>query len=151
MTPTLYRALLLASIAIGVIGGTLDLIFPALLPDAFRAAQTEYDEALADSHAIMLGLGAVLLLIVLLCTTYGLYRFRSWARSAALISTAFALATYPLIGPTSQSGLAASVDALASYLWGAILALSFVPPIAGRFTKPGTEESPKQSNSLWSN
>lgn len=66
---------------------------------------------------------------------YGLYRFRSWASRVAVAGTALILIACSVAGTSAQSGVAASLSYLASYLWGAVLVLSYAPSFKDQFLR----------------
>lgn len=135
MTTTQYRSLLIASLLVGILGGGMDLAFPALLPEGFHQAQELHDAGIPTPRLILVfGLGIVALVLYVACL-YGLYRFRSWAPRLSVVGTVVAMAIFPLSGAFAQSGAAISASYLASYLWGAALVLAYVPPISAKFRR----------------
>ena len=143
MTTTLYRLLLTAATILGIFGASLDFAFPSLLPEAFHHAQQAYhaqqaqDDAAFPLPLVLLvtigGIGIVLLIV----STYGLYRFRAWAPRLSIIATMVLLLATPFSGALVQSGIAVTICYLSSYLWGAALVLSFVPPLSAQFKRRG--------------
>ena len=135
MTINRYRALLISSLVLGILGGALDLIFPALLSDEFHRVQNTQDSSISAPHLLLvlslgiLGGGCALVSI------YGLYRFRPWAPRLAVAGTVLALMCWPFLGAFVQSGFAISISSLGSYLWGAVVALAYVQPISAHFKR----------------
>lgn len=133
MTTNRYRALIIAFVFFGLLGGALDMLFPSLIPTEFRHLQDAHDNALPTMNVLLFaGLGLVGGICALV-STYGLFRFRPWAPRVALWGTVLALACWPFAGVCAQSGLAIATSFLASYLWGAIVVLAYVGPISAQF------------------
>ncbi len=134
MTKQRYRALVVASIATGLLGGVLDLIVPTLMPEPFHAAQAAYDEAMSMAIvAVSLSLGVPGLFMVL-AATYGLFFFRRWAPPTAGLGTALTLVAVAIFGPSAHSGPAIALGYLSSYLWGVAVLLPFTPLCQAWFT-----------------
>lgn len=133
MTPRSYRALLLASVVLGIFGAVFDTVFPSALPTVFAQAQEAHDNSLSTPKLLLAGLGGLVLLILGVTSTVGLYQFRFWAPKLALITTALALPLFPLFGATAISGYATALNEISSTLWGAVLALVYFSPLRERF------------------
>lgn len=134
MTPLVYRLLIVASTVLGLGGGMLDVLVPALLPAAFTAAM-EAQEPL-DSTAWLLVGGAIGL--AGLGALVGLWLFRPWAPRWALVTTALSVALFVPQGANAVSGWSMVLTDLSSMLWGAVLALTFFSPLSARFARaPG--------------
>lgn len=135
MTINRYRALIIAFVVFGLLGGALDLIFPALVPAEFRQLQGVHDNSLSTMNLLLFGGLGVLGGIIALVSTYGLFRLRTWAPRLAVIGTVLALACWPFAGAYTQSGLAIAISFIASYLWGAIVVLAYVGPLSAQFNR----------------
>ena len=133
MSASQFRTLLVASIAVGIVAGGLDLVFPALVPNGFHDAQKVQDDAISSMGLLMIAVLIILAFVLLIASTYGLYKFRRWAPRLALVSTAVALLIGPFMGAFAQSGYSISLSYMASYLWGAVLVLIYVPPLNSKF------------------
>jgi hypothetical protein len=128
----LFRALLIASLATGFVGAFLDMVFPGLVPESIAHAF----EALPPPPSLALfGAGALVLVTFggSVAAAIGLYFFQPWARPLAVWMTALGLLFHPLLGVSMQSGWAQLLLDLSSVLWGAVLAMSFVSSVSGRF------------------
>lgn len=138
MTKSQFRNLLLLSFVVGLVGGLSDLMVPSLIADAFRQAQEAHDAELSLAR-LLVGLAIALAgLSLVLAATYGLYQFRHWAPRIGLVGTVLTLFAWPAFGASAQSGVSVSISYAASYLWGAVLVLSHVPPYSAWFVKPAT-------------
>lgn len=143
MTRTQFRFLLIASVVVGLVAVFVDLLIPSLVSDAYQAAQNSELESMSltrflTSIALVL-VGAMLYI----ASVYGLYRFRSWAPRTAVASTALLLLACPLMGTFAQSGVVTALFELASYLWGAVLVLGYIPAFKDWFARPADfSESP---------
>lgn len=132
MTKSLFRVILIVSTVLGLTAGTIDLIFPSLLPESYLAVQSAMDEIMPIFPGIlMLSIFTPLYIISIV----GLYRFRHWAPLLAIVVTALSIAVTPFFGPYMMSGLAFSLDEIASYLWGVVLILTYLPPYRVWFAK----------------
>jgi hypothetical protein len=137
MTIRQYRLLLTAFLVVGIAGGALDLVFPALLPEEFQVAQKHHDEGLSDGLTFLFTIVGVCTLGFGVASIYGLYRFRPWAPRIALVTTVLAVVVWPFGGAFAQSGAAIGLNFLASYLWGAAVVLAHVPPLNSLFKPRG--------------
>lgn len=135
MTTSLYRALVVASLVVGVASAALDYVFPSLLSEQLRAAQASQLTEMSTPRLLAFLLLASIALVLYIASMYGLYRFRPWAPRIALICTAVVLVIPPLGGASAQSGVAIAAAYLSSYLWGAAIALAYVSPISARFSR----------------
>ena len=135
MTVRNFRLLLVASLVVGVFGGGVDLAFSELLPEEFHRAQEENDSALPTPHLFLLGALGVVSLFALLACYYGLYMLRPWAPRLSLLATALGLLLVLTSGAYAQSGIAIAASYLASYLWGAVVLVAFLPPFSEQFRR----------------
>jgi hypothetical protein len=130
-----YRLLLTAFLVLGIAGGALDLVFPSLLPEEFRVAQTQHDDALSTGRTFIFTILGICTLAFGIASIYGLYRIRPWAPRVALVTTVLAVLVWPFGGAFAQSGAAVGLNFLASYLWGAVVVLAYVPPLNSMFER----------------
>lgn len=142
MTVRAFRLLLIASVATGLLGGTIDLLVPSLLSEYFRHAQDTQDSALSTSRLLFVATLGGGLLVMLVACIHGLYQLRSWAPRLALLSTLLALAIPPVAGAFAQSGYAISLSYVASYLWGVVLFLALAPPFNAHFRRAPDDQDP---------
>ena len=135
MEPTrFFRACIVASLAITLVAGFIDAIFPGLVPAPLREVQ---ELIASDSWELqdwlLLGIG-VPVLVAYLIAAVGLYSFRSWAPRLALWATIGSFVLYAFTGAQVYSPLTAVLEQIAATLWGIVLAMSFLPPLNARFS-----------------
>lgn len=135
MTVQYFRLLLVGSLVVAVLSGGIDLVFPALVPEAFHQVQQAHDSSLSTMHTYSLAALGIVFLVLLVASYYGLYMFRPWAPRIALASTAVALVVSFGAGTYAQSGLAIAASYLASYLWGAVLVFALFHPFSSQFQR----------------
>ena len=128
----LFRALLVASVVIGLIGSFIDVVFPSLIPEPVNKAF----EALPDAPMPAMMIAGLLVIVTFggtIAAIVGLYFFQPWSRSLAVAMTLLTLLFYPLMGASVQSGWAALFLEISTTLWGAIVAISYVSSLSARF------------------
>lgn len=135
MTPRIFRALILTTVALGIFGSLFDAIFPTALPVAFVQAQEAQDSLLSTPSVLLGGMGALVLLVIGVASTVGLYQFRPWAPRLAVIATVLALLLAPLLGASACSGYAMALHEMSSMLWGAVVALAYFSPLRDCFVR----------------
>lgn len=129
---TLFRALLLASVVTGVAGSFIDLVFPSLIPQPLSAAF----DALPETSAPAVFGASVLVLVTFggtVAAIVGLYHFQSWSRPLAVVMSLLSLLFFPLLGVSIASGWSSLLLEISTTLWGAVLAMSYVSSLSGRF------------------
>lgn len=138
LTPRIFRQLILASIAATVAAIVIELGFPELLPESIRQANAELvNEPLGIWTLLAVGLATLASTVICIVNTVALYAFRSWARKMNVALCLLGILVMPAFGPAVSSGLGRSLMDLSWLLWGAVTALSFVPPIHERFINHG--------------
>ena len=130
-----FRAMLLTSVGLSLIGSLIDILVPGLIPDelvtAFKALPATPSPALMIAGALfVITFGGTIVAIV------GLFSFQPWSRNLAVSMTLLTLLAYPLLGVTISSGWAQLFVNVSTLLWGAVLAMSYFSSIAARFTAP---------------
>ena len=123
---------------IGLLGAVAAWIGEAALPTQLqmyleqqRSAETEMTAA----EWTVLGL-ALPLLAASIASFVGMLKFRRHSRSLSVAASLVALATLPLFGPTVEPGIATVLYHLSSTLYGAVMAISYLPPVSGWFQDP---------------
>ena len=138
----LFRVLILASVALGLIGGVTDFVFPDLLPKDLNEAWESYTpEGMewllsedADWISLVIFLVVILVFLALaIVSTIGLFLFKRWGRPVALWITVLSTITYPLFGATLYSGWALMLTQAAMLMWGAALAMAYFSDLRTRF------------------
>jgi urea transporter len=127
-----FRALLLTSVGLGLIGSFIDTIFPSLIPQPLQTAF----EALPDTPTpALVGAGALVVITFggTIVAIAGLLFFQPWSRTLAVSMTALSLLFYPLLGVTIQSGWAQLFLDLSTTLWGVVLAMSYFSSLSTKF------------------
>jgi formate-dependent nitrite reductase membrane component NrfD len=135
MTVGYFRLLVVVSLIIGIIGGTVDLVFPALMPEPIQQAQELQNSALSMARVFFVGGLAFVLLILLIPCFYGLYMLRPWAPRLSLIVSVLSLVVVVASGTYAQSGLALAMSYLGSNIWGAVLVIALCPPFNAHFKR----------------
>jgi hypothetical protein len=136
---TIFRFLVVGSIALAVLGGAVDYFVPGLLPAALENAYEAYATAEEPtvSHALTLGGLALLLLIGAVVGTIGLLLFKPWGRRLSLWLSALAMLSHPFVDPVVSSGWATMFTETSMMLWGAALAMAYFAEIKVKFGGPG--------------
>jgi hypothetical protein len=135
MTPRQFRLLLIASIVLGIAGGSVDFICPTLVPAELYDAQDNYDAAMSAWHMWSIRAFVLVGVILLIPSYYGLYRFCPWAPRLAIWMSVIDIILCTLSDVWMQSGIASALSTIASYLWGAVLVLCYVPPLNSQFVR----------------
>ena len=135
--PTIFRALIVASVVIGVLGACVDFLVPELLPPVLEDAYDAYATAEELSIPFILALAgfAVALVIGGVAGTIGLFLFKSWSRQLSLWLSVLATLTYPFLGPGVYSGWATMLTETSMMLWGAVLAMAYFSEVKVRFNR----------------
>jgi hypothetical protein len=136
---TIFRFLVVTSIALAVLGALVDSIVPGLLPTVLEEAYETYvaAEEPTMSHALTLGGLALVLLIGTAVGTIGLLLFKPWGRQLSLWLSVLAMLSYPFLGPAVYSGWATMLTETSMMLWGAALAMAYFAEIKLRFIDAG--------------
>jgi hypothetical protein len=135
MSKSLFRSILVASVILGLVGGLCDLVFPELVPLPLHQAEGALLRSASPLFAIGVGACAVLLIVVVIISTIGLFLFRPWAPRLAVIAYFMSLPFYPAIGYSLHSGWATALGEFSTMLWGGILALVYYSPIKDWFSR----------------
>ncbi|GLS84550.1 hypothetical protein [Paraferrimonas haliotis] len=143
MSPTsLFRfiliASLMASITSVVAGISLLDTLPQILQDYM--AQLESQE-MSKGKALFLLLLVPTVLLLLLISTIGLWKFKSWARTLYVILLVAFIPLYPASGPVVMTSLEAMFRDIALVLEGVLLALMYTGEVNQKFVSTTTNEN----------
>lgn len=134
ITKTSFRVLLVSSVACELFAIIRSSTTEGFLPAEHRVYLQKTAADVGEREIALLALGVPVLLLGILAAI-GLYKFWSWARTLALAVTVLGLALFPLIKVIVELGWVGLFSDAASLLWGAVLALAYVPPIGENFVK----------------
>lgn len=154
MTTKQFRLLLVANLFFSIVASLINFAFPSALPEPFLHAQSVYDaQQSTSSVSYILIIIFVLLILVSLITTYvGLFRFSSWAPRMTVFTTLLGTLSLPVMGVSVSSGWEAMLTDLSTTFWGVILALVYFSPIKDKFKvtdKHDSQGDPIASHSLF--
>ena len=128
-----FRQVLIASIAVALVGLPVSLISERFLPAplvVFLDSQFEQDITAAETVSALVGL---LVAIVAIWNCIQLYRLRSSARPVAIALTIACLPAWMLFGPIIESPLARIFSDTSVLLWGAAMAMMYCKPYSELF------------------
>ena len=128
-----FRGILLASFVLGIAGAFLDVVAPTLIPQPLVDASGSLQDSESQLSMVGLTVAGCVLIVGGLISLYGLWFFRRWAPRWALGITVLTYLVYPFFGHTLVSALAATFTDISTLLWGAVLAMAFLPPLKERF------------------
>ncbi|HJQ59524.1 MAG TPA: hypothetical protein VJ890_21635 [Vineibacter sp.] len=132
MTPNRFRVLLTVNAVLFAAGMLVDDIVPPGFSEALLAA---YGDRFYwfDNHywpsVVMFGL----LIGIIVASYVGLYLFKRWGRSVALLASLASIATYLVYGVTLTSGLQGALLEAGTLLFGANIALAYYSQVSERF------------------
>jgi hypothetical protein len=155
MSPaTLFRTLILASLALAILGGVVSLS-PGHIPETWQQALDLHgdggywqhlessaegdDAALAVNHSVLGFIGLIILAVILIALWVGLFFFWRPSRTVNVVVTVLYAASLPWAGLSVYLPIQAMFAEISVLLQGAIIALSYSPPIKHLFEhRPGT-------------
>jgi hypothetical protein len=133
-TTFIFRALILMSIATGILGAAFELFVPGSVPEVISNAHSEYlAKDLNGTPATVVGFIAVLIVVPSILTTIGLLRLKPWSRRWAFWLTLISALTGPAFSVVLVSGWAYMLLTITSYLWGAVLSMAYFSELRERF------------------
>jgi hypothetical protein len=129
------RILIILAFALALIGPLSDLFFPELVPKLLLDARDSYEQSqewslIEISVMLISALGGLLLAAV---STIGLFMLKPWGRKVTLWLTVAAPFSYPLLGPTLESGWATACSIASSTIWGVVLAMTYFSDLTTHF------------------
>lgn len=129
ITPRYFRSLLTWSWIVLLVGGVLDTATESALPEPLRDyLEGQYDEEWSRRDVLLMCIG-IPLIVAVVASYIGLYRFKRWGRSLWLWTGVGGCVLTPLLGPSVYSAWVEPFYFVATVLYGVILTLAFVPPI----------------------
>jgi hypothetical protein len=128
-----FRLFIVTSVLLAIFGGVIDAMFPDLLPEPLRKAQDALYSSELRTQDILLIVVGLPILAGGLVSVIGLYQFRPWAPRLALFVTIATLPLYPLVDAQAVSTWSMLLSESSAVLWGVVLAMAFLPPVADRF------------------
>ena len=128
-----FRFLIVVSLALELCAAFVDAVFPGLVPEPLRLAQDAVASPDFRTQDILLIVIGLPIFVVGLVSAIGLYRFRKWAPRLALYVTIAGVAIYPLLDAQVMSAWSMLLTETSGLLWGMVLAMAFLPPLADRF------------------
>ena len=136
MTKNQYRMLVVGTLIIALVGGSVDLVF-GLLPQEIYI-QLSMRESRID-QGVMLFLMAVFIAACLV-SLYGTLSFKHWAPRLNIILAVFGLLILVADGaPSVQSSLSQALDIVGSFAEGLVLMLPFLHEDVKRMFWPQAE------------
>ena len=133
----LFRLIVVIGFLMAIMGATLDAVIPDAVPRQLSDAYESFSNEALDANWYIAGALALVCGIGIFIATVGLYLFKPWARTAAVVVTIAALPLYVLLGPIVQSGWATMLIESSSTLWGVVLAMAYFSPLSERFQSIG--------------
>lgn len=129
---TFFRLSIVVSVALAVVGAFIDAV-PGLIPaELWRAYESTVPQGIRTKDIVLMVIGAPLF-VATLVSIVGLYRFRPWSPRAALYVSIASLLIYPLIDVQIVSPWSQLLTEVSAVLWGVVLAMAYLPPLAQRF------------------
>jgi hypothetical protein len=132
------RVLIVGEIVFGVLSLVVSAFTQVTLPEPLREyLELEAQAPITKRDLFLLAFG-VLLLVMVLISSIGLFVFWRPARLLYLIATVFGVVITPLLGPAVRTGWDTPLEETASITAGAILALVYFSPLRVLFEKRRT-------------
>ncbi|WP_134084367.1 hypothetical protein [Thiohalophilus thiocyanatoxydans] len=92
---------------------------------------TEYEEP--SNTELLLFSALIIFVAVILAGCIGLFFFKKWGRTVVVISGALSLILLPFNGVIVELAYESALNEISSILFGAILAMSYLPPLSQEF------------------
>jgi hypothetical protein len=135
-TLAMFRLVIVGSIALGILGALTDIMLPSLIPaEVLKAYEAHIDKSLETDGMARWVLVAMLYLVCVLVTAFGLFYLKRWARTAALwVTLGSALLTLtPAATPALYSSIADVLVSFSGMAWGAALAMAYFTELRVHF------------------
>jgi hypothetical protein len=133
MTKNQFRILLLATLAVGLLGGVVEFSTHDSLPQALQDYLNSTSEEESNDNWMALGVFALILIVAVIAAYIGLFLFKPWSRPLNLLLWPAAFVFTPMLGPTVTSGWATACYELSAGLGGMIVALTYFSRLSKEF------------------
>jgi hypothetical protein len=131
---TFFRVSIVVSIALAIVGAIIDAVLGLIPEELSRAYELVVPQGSRTKDVLLLLIGSTLF-VAGIGSTVGLYLFRPWAPRVALCVSVAGLLIYPLIDVQIMSPWSQLLTEASFVLWGAVLAMAYLPPLAQRFRR----------------
>jgi hypothetical protein len=135
----LFRLLILGEVtllAASVVAAWLAPEYPEAVQNYFDSLSIPHLDLAGEgnqSHAVLMGAAAVLLMTTWIVALIGLWNFKRWARPTYIAYSTLSLLMIPFFGPTLASGAEGAIDSLSMMVSGALMAAMLFSPVRARF------------------
>jgi hypothetical protein len=144
ITKNQFRATVMLSMALGIVGVTTFFIGQGRLPAPLR----EYLETTNSAEPTALGwaLFATAIPIITggIASFVGMLRFKPWSRPLAVATWVTSILMLPLFGPTVEPGITTALYQASSVLFGGVISLAYFSPVATWFRVQPPSNKPLQ-------
>jgi hypothetical protein len=141
-----FRIFVITTFVVSTIGALIDPLFPELLPEQIRLANEISVKEILESELkmiIFLCLSAFIA-IAGIASILGLVMFKQWAPKLTLVATLVSYFILAMAGPIGMSGIAIALTTLSLNMFGAIVAIAFLSPIAVEFKGDSHNPHPRE-------
>ena len=133
MTKRRFRIAVILPAVVAGLALIADLAGESSLPVPLQEhLDNELEGAFTASQWIIIAL-ALPIVAGWLASFFGMLSFRPHSRSLSIAVALVSLVLYPLWGPTVEPGLTTALTELSSMLYGAVVAISYYPPVSNWF------------------
>lgn len=139
MNPQLFKRLILLWWGMAIFLGIVTAVSQAYLPPELQNyLNSEAEKELEIFDYVMLGF-SIVMSVVLIVASFGLYSFRPWARSLFLGASIVLALSGLVFGPSVMSEWTGLVIHFDTILLGGLLFTMYLPPIATLFEQNETD------------
>jgi len=131
---SLFRIILISGVITVIVGVVVGINLADTLPILLQDYLINVDnEDITDGEATLSLIALFSLLILLLVSTIGLWKFKRWARTLYITLTVISVLFYPTLGPVVMNAWEAMFNDLALILEGILIAMMLTGPISEKF------------------
>jgi len=131
---SLFRIILISGVITAIVGVVVGINLADTLPILLQDYLINVDnEDITDGEATLSLIALFSLLILLLVSTIGLWKFKRWARTLYITLTVISVLFYPTLGPVVMNAWEAMFNDLALILEGILIAMMLTGPISEKF------------------